>query len=307
MLTDSDKAARKSGMGGTDAADLLEGKAIDVYRRKVEGFEIPDGPALRRGTVLEPAVVTLYGLETGAEVLPGGFVRHPKQDIFLGNLDGRAIRDGSERVLEVKTASRHNLHMWGDGDDEIPPRALLQVNWYAGLTGLALADVAALLGGELKVYTIKADPELFGMMAEAAERFWRDHVLPKRPPPPDASEQYGEWLAQRFPEHRAPALAADAQAEQWARRLRAARQTKEEAEAIEQEARNNLMAIMGEAEGLKGDGWRISWKQSKGREITNWNELCAELGVAPDTIARHSTRKPFRIFKPTFAKEQTNE
>lgn len=301
MLSPEDKQARKSGMGGTDVADLLEGRAIDVYRRKVEGFEIPDGPALRRGTVLEPAVLTLYGLETGAEVLPGGLVRHPKNDIFLGNLDGRAIRDGAERVLEVKTASRHNLHQWGDGDDEIPIRALLQVNWYAGLTGLPIIDVAALLGGELKVYTIRADPELFGMMAQTAERFWVDHVATSRPPPPDASEQYGVWLAEKFPEHRAPALRADAELEKWAHGLRLAREAKAKAEEAEQLARNHLMAAMGEAEGLLGDGWRISWKQTKGREVTNWAALCAEVGVPAETISRHTARaKSFRNFRPTF-------
>lgn len=297
-LSEADKKARRGGMGGTDVADLAEGRAFEVYRRKADGYEIEDNVALRRGRVLEAPTIELYRLETGAEVLPGGFIQHPKKPIFLSNLDGRSIRDGGERVLEVKTVSRHNLHQWGDGDDEIASRALLQTQWYMGITGLPMADVAALLGGELKVYTLKADPELFGLLTEMAERFWVDHVVPRSPPPPDSSEACGEWLASRFREVRGEAKQANAEAHGWAREYADVTAFIERAKERRDKAKNELKAAIGEAPGLVGDGWRISWALTKGRESTDWAAVAAEAGITKELIAKHTKRKdPYRTFR----------
>lgn len=300
-LSDADKKARRAGIGGTDVADIVEGNLIRPYRSKVEGLEIEDNAAMRRGRVLEAPTLELYAIETGANMLPGGLVRHPKKDIFLGNLDARAIRDGDERVVEAKTANRHALGEWGDGGDEIPRRYLVQVQWYLGVTGLPLADVAALLGGDIAVYTIHADPELFGLLAERAERFWVDHVLAKRPPPPDASAGYSDWLSRRFNSPSNGLLAATPEIDATVAEYRRAAAQAEVAVSARDTAKNALKAAIGEARGIQGDGYRVLWSLAKGREKTDWAAVCREAGIGSELVAKHTTRgSAYRVFKPSW-------
>lgn len=292
-------------IGGSDAAAVAGvseyRSPIDVWRRIVEGADRPQTRAMRRGQLLEPVIRQMYQDETGAELLGTQRLRSKRYDFARASLDDLASFGGEKRVVEYKSANLRQVKRYGEGDDEVPLEYLAQVQWYLALAELPRADLAVLLAGdELRIYPIEADEDTQRMLFDAADRFWRDFILTRRPPPPDATEGYSDWLHQHYPESKAPLLRADAEAERWAQGLRVARIARELAEAQEREARQHLEALIGEHEGIEGEGWRVTYRVSKGKPTTDWRALCFELKVPPSAVEKYTKRTGYRVFRPTF-------
>ncbi len=307
-LTQEQKALRLTGIGGSEIAAVLGlspwARPIDVWRAKVMGMEVEETLPMRRGRILEPAICSWYAEDYGAKLRECGTLRHPSSRVLLATPDRLAtLPTGEERVLEAKSANFRMLDRWGqDGTDEVPEYYLVQVASEMGCAKLPAADLAVLIAGDdFRVYHLHRDLELESMLLECAERFWTDYVITKREPAPDASESYGEWLKEKYKEPKGGFIAAPAQAAPYARQLHAARHAKSVAEKMEQDARQNLEALIGNAEGMEGDGWRISWKMTKGKAAVNWEAVVQELGIPKATLDKHTKRSPFRTFRPTFA------
>lgn len=304
MLSDEQKAFRSSGMGGTDVAELVSGSPLKVYAKKVDGLEVEDNMPMLIGRSLEPGLRALFAAVTGARLLGPALVRHPRHTIAIGSLDD--VADDPSRVVEFKTANTFARDQWGDGPDDVPERYLIQCQWYMGVTGLPRADLAVLLGGaDFRVYELHADPELFGILLTQAERFWRNHVVTKRPPSVDGSEFSKEWLGQHFSGDKAGILVpADANAEALAAQYRRARAEREAAEEEENAARNQLCALIGDAGGMVGKDWRISWKRTKDGERVDWESLAKAYTPTPAEIQKFTTtKKGHHVFRLT-AKEK---
>lgn len=310
-LTAEQKALRLTGIGASETAAILGispwARPIDVYRAKVEGLELEETVAMKRGRLLEDGIAQWYAEDTGATLRPGVTTRHPTCKVLLATPDRFALhRNGEDKGLECKAPGIHMASAWGEsGSDQVPPYYVTQVETQMACCNLQDADVAALLGGEdFRVYHLRRDAELEAMIIEWAEKFWRDFIINKTPPPPDASEPYTEWLHKRYPEvsARAPILWADADAHQWAAQLFDARKRKDAAEKDEQLARQHLEARIGSGYGIEGETWKILWAESKGRETTNWEAVVAEAGIPRALIAKYTKRTPHRVFKPTIKK-----
>jgi putative phage-type endonuclease len=294
VLSDEQRAFRASGLGGSDVAELVSGSPSRVYGSKALGLELEDSLPLKIGRHLEAGVRALYQEETGAELLGPGLVRHPKESWAIGSLDDRARRDGVERVVELKTASFRVAHQWGEGD-EVPERYLVQVQWYMGVTGLPRADLAVLLGGaDFRVYALDADPELFGHLLEIAGRFWRDHVVAKCPPPPDASEACAEVLRALHPRDSGPEVPATPELAALVDELRQLKANAKAIETREKALRHRLVAAIGDAAGVEG---LCSYRAAKGRPSVRWEEVCREAGVPPALVEKWTMRSPYRVLR----------
>lgn len=310
-LSEEQKALRLTGIGASEVAAVLGispwARPIDVYRAKVEGRELDETLPMKRGRILESAIADWYAEDTGATLRPGVTTRHPRCSVLLATPDRFALhRNGEERGLECKAPGVHMASAWGEsGSDQVPIYYVAQVETQMACCNLQDADVAALLGGEdFRTYHLRRDAELEALIIDAAERFWTDHVLPRRPPAPDASEPYSEWLHTRYPEvsAKAPILKADPEDQQWATQLFDARARKAAAEEDEKLARQHLEARIGSAYGMEGQTWKILWSDSKGRASTNWEAVAAEAGLSRALIEKHTKRTPHRVFKPTLKK-----
>lgn len=206
-------------LGGSDIAALVGlspwATPLTVYARIVAGDSGRDSPALKRGRLMEAVVRQMYADETGVELLGPASLRHPSKEWVRASLDDVARRQGCGRhAVEYKSQWPTEAHKWGEaGTDDVPPYYGCQTQWYLG-TGLAsgaleedTADVAALfLGVEEtpRVYHLKHDAEVYAWLLEAAERFWRDHVIPKRPPPPTRPADEGEAVRRLYSREREP-------------------------------------------------------------------------------------------------------
>ncbi len=321
MLSESDKKARRGFITGSRIAAIAGlspyATALDVFREIVEGYEQPESPPMVRGRHLESSILSWYREETGADLQKVEFTGHPLHEHIGATPDAIAtMPDGTKRIVEAKSVSFRLGEQWGNaGTDQIPTHYMPQVQFEMGCTGLMLADVPALFGGEeLRIYTVKFDPELFGMLVETAERFWKDHIIPKVPPPLDGSESWADYLGAKFPRHEDVCLSATPDAEQWAKALFTARNMATEAKALETEAQNHLKQAMGTADKLMGDGWKITWRTGKDGASTDWEAVARGLTfptnqpLVDSLVAKHTKLKPgARSFRPTLSKGENNE
>jgi hypothetical protein len=314
-------------IGGSDLAALLGlspwGTPLTLYARIVTALEgrplkDEDSAPKRRGRVLESAVLRLYAEETGAMMLGGARFTHPR---FPGraSVDSLADRAG-RRVVEAKTAGLSEVRQWGEaGTDAIPQGYLFQCTWYlghalaAGAVDTKEADVAALVAGDLRVYHVPYDTELFEMLEAAAERFWVDHVLPRRPPPVTEPLKDVGAVGSLYPRHAGDARQFDSfgPSEQTVvlEYLRARRERKQ-AEELEAAWESRLKLALGtipRLEGLPPDtgAKALTWRQNKPTQVTDWKAVAEELrGDVGDRcylaqVERHTTTKdgarPLRV------------
>jgi putative phage-type endonuclease len=281
-------------IGGSDLAAILGlspyRTPLQVYARIVAGEKDADSAPKRRGRALEDAVLGMYLEETGATLLGKPKLKHPRLVYTRASLDGIVERGGGRRVAEVKTAGLSEVRNWGEvGTDAIPQGYLYQVAWYAGValaTGAVdtgEVDVAALVAGDLRVYHVPHDAELFGLLEEAVERFWMDYVESRRPPPVTEPLRDIRGVAGLFRSHSGDAkrwtdLAPTDQlaVEEYLR----ARREETAATRLRAAWEVRVKLALGAAPQLVGlppevGATRLDWKKSKSRMVTDW-EACAK-------------------------------
>lgn len=302
-LTPQQLEMRRTGIGASEVAALVGlnpyARPIDVYSRKVDGEAFDGNRHTERGEWFERPTADWWAARNRATIRTVGTLRHPKRPIVLATPDFLAtLEAGGELALEIKVPGPRTFAQWGvPGTDEAPPWYVAQVQYTLAVCGLDRGVIAAPIDGELAEYPIAADAELQGMLMDAAERFWRDHVEPRRPPPPDASDNYSAFLRRRFETSKGPVRRADAVSSEWAARFREARAERERWEEQEKLARQHLEAAIGDAEGIDGNGWSVRWPWVKGRTEVNWKALIEEAGVSRALVEKHTGQgKPYRRF-----------
>jgi putative phage-type endonuclease len=307
--------AERKMVGGSDLAALVGdspwGTPLSVYARIVGDAPDEDAASKRRGRHLEAGVRALYCEEMGARMLEHAKAEHPRLKYTRASVDGIAQRAG-RRVLEVKTAGLSEMRHWGEaGTDNVPRAYLYQTTWYAGVAGLCglvdtqEVDVAALIAGDLRVYHVPYDAEMFGLLEEAVERFWVDHVVPRRPPPITSPTVDLGAVNHLYRAHSGGVLLWDSLTPEgqvaFAEYLRA-KDAEDAAAELRATWEVRAKLALGQAPQLVGvpehlGGGHVDWKQSKGRQVTDWEALAVEFKshVSPECYEhwkkRHTTTK----------------
>ncbi|RBO54681.1 recombinase [Rhodovulum sp. BSW8] len=305
-------AERRTGIGGSDIAAIVGlsrwATPYDVWLDKTGQAEDSEETEFQYwGTVLEDVVAKEYAKRTGQKVQRvNQRLIHPELPIAAANIDravvNPAIRgnvrwiDGrltTDRLLECKTADRFAAADWGDpGSDEVPEYYLIQTQWYMGITGAAVADLAVLIGGnDYRVYTIGRDDTLIADLLEAANDFWRDHVETRAAPDPqtiaDAKRRWARHIA---------GTSVDVE---YSTLLRARRmnEVKEQIKALEKEADAcalDLMRQFRDAETLLHAGDKVAtWKTQEAERI----DVKALRADHPDIAALYSTKSETRVLR----------
>ena len=195
-------ATRRQGIGGSDIAAIIGVSqfktALDVYLSKTTDQPEQQGEHLYWGHALENPIIDRFIRDTGANVIRQPEMRrHPDYEWAIANADALITNsDTIEAILEIKTSSAFKSREWGaDDTDEVPIEYIAQVQWYMWIYNLQEAYIAALIGGnQYRQYHITRDDELIAMLAEKAQAFWQNHVIPRIPPNPqdgaDAQKLY---------------------------------------------------------------------------------------------------------------------
>ena len=292
-LTPEQIAARRQGIGGSDAGAIL---GVDSYRSALAIYEVkvgirePDPPnaAMKRGTFLEPIARKLYTELTGRRVRRTGQRVHPIHTFMLCNVDGLIHRDTKgPGVLELKCPG-----VWAFAKvkrEGLPLAYIAQMQHNLVVTGYEWGSFALFNADlwELIHFDIVADRELQQALILKEEEFWKQHVEPKIPPvvSPAPPSEIEERLAKGQESAGAGALVLRNDPE-WAQA--AAQFTEAEEIAgigaeLKRTAQEKLQKLMGQPGAVEGAGIRCYWTVQQGRKSFDRKSL---EGSAPlDRIA----------------------
>lgn len=293
MLTAYDHSVRKRRITGTRIGGIVGAhKYLDrlMVWIQIQGLDArnddEESVDSKRGTYLEPSIARWYADETGREVeAPLPAIVCANDDRFAATPDGLSWGKGKsdKRALEIKCPRFGDD--WGEaGTDAIPDYYQCQVAWEMMVADVEALDVAAFFNGELHVYHMRRNRELEGYLVREADAFWLKYIETGMPPP--AGAHSSAWLAQRFKSHAPRYLEATEEVDAIARRLAAARAAQKAAELERAECENQLKQLLGDHEGVRGEGYRCTWKMRRGRRFVDWHRYALELGGSEDDAKR---------------------
>ena len=269
-LTKEQLAARVHTLGASEVAAVCGlnpwKSAHDVWLEKMELADERQNHATRVGNLIEPIILQLYCEDTGAKVAHFGTLLHPRVPWASATPDFAV--HGVRRVGEIKCVGWRSAHHWTTEDDGVPDYYRPQLEWQCEVCDADEADMAALIGGtDFRIYRIKRDREMGGLLLDIAAKFWRDHVVARVPPVVDGSEGAKRMLAKLYPRNTAPMKEADGELEALVRELKAL----DAVEAKRLELENKLKDAIRDAEGVTGDGWSVTYRADKnGKRALRW-------------------------------------
>lgn len=276
--------ARRNGVGASEVAALLGlpcyGKKtqLDIWLSKMglanEERSQDETGWSTSGRYAEPMIADRYldEREKGGEtiellpsatqvdgVLPYLFAT-PDRDVFSPDYDGPKIR-----TLEIKNRNEYSRDRWGAaGTDEIPLDVLAQVQTQLGVTGMAEAHVAVLIGGwDFRIMRVEADLGFHALTREAVQVFWETYVIPKKEPPlagPNALDYVKRKWGAQVTETMRTATADEAG---WLAKLWQDKQTVKELEDAIEAMQALACNSIGTDTGLTSDLFKVTWKAGK--------------------------------------------
>lgn len=205
---------RQSGIGGSDIAAIC---GLNPFKTPLQVWQSKINPVVDEeisepaywGTTLENVVAQEYALRTGNKVQRlTKQMRHPDFNFAIANIDRAVInptisgnvrwKDGkltTDRILECKTANGFAAKQWGEaGSDQVPDSYLIQCQWYLGITGASICDLAVLIGGQdFRIYTIVRDDDLINDLLIQGAAFWELVQSRTEPDPVNYPEAVKKW------------------------------------------------------------------------------------------------------------------
>jgi hypothetical protein len=276
-------------LGGHDASAILGlnpyASAADVYAKVVAGWQPAQTPRMLRGLLVEPGMVEFIRERRQLAVLDRDcFYVDDRIPFFAGSID--AV-ESPWVIHEVKSTLAHGWGAelstrWGpDNSDDVERSAWLQCQWYMGLTGAREAHVWLLIlddDEEPRHYTVPRNRVAIEELRDAAEAFWWDHVACRVPPAVACiSDKAAAALA--------PKGVRDSRIEPTpeivvaANAFAVARLAEKMAGATKDQAGAVLKSFLGSAEKVKWEGGSISYRESRLKPSTNWEQVAHELAI----------------------------
>jgi len=288
--------ARSHGIGGSEASIVMGinpwKSRLQLWNEKVTKTRQLDPDAqmsLKLGNYLEPLIAEEYSKITGRKLEIQPQKIHPRYPFILGNIDREIIKDPKgSGILEIKTKGA-----WTDwhGDD-IPPYYNAQLQQYLEIYGYKWGSFAVLDLGTLKIscIDIERDDNLISNIIDEEKKFWK-LVEDKIPPPVDASESCTKFLKEYYKESEdiVVDLIGNEDVSKWINILKSAKDIIKQHEAVELEAKNHLMSIMGNAQKAIGNGFSINWRSPKDKEVFNLERFKIDHS---DIYNKYMTKEP---------------
>lgn len=312
---------------------------LSTYRTPQEVAEeklgLRDEPELesyhiKRGNYLESGCVEWAQDLIGEEVVAGDFSKGINLKGVSGPIDiddvFRATPDSSVDLLTESTgewttiaAHEHKcpspeaaFRKWGphgSGQEGVPEDVIPQATVEAKALGVDLTYVSALIGGNIRLYRVPFNPELYEVLKAIAERFL-EYIGNGEVPPmgfPNGGQGYSgaaaEWLKRKFPEARGRedwAEITDSDEEQIIYQYAAADQLFKKMKKDREAKANLVKEWLGDRSGVLCDAGKIYWRNNKGGTKTDWEAMARELGATDQDIQKFTRQtkgaRPFKAY-----------
>ena len=265
-----------------------------MYLSKTTDQPEQQGEHLYWGHALENPIIDRFVQDTGALVIRQPETRqHPDYEWAIANADALITNgDTIEAILEIKTSSAFKSREWGaDDTDEVPIEYIAQVQWYMWIYNLQEAYIAALIGGnQYRQYHITRDDELIAMLAEKAQAFWQNHVIPRIPPQP----QNGEDAQKLYPHDNGDTAEADSDTLTAYAELRELKAQEKELKA-QIAAKEDLLKIkIGNYSTMQANGNTLfTWKAQSSNRFDN----SAFKNAHPDLYQQYTKTSETRVLR----------
>lgn len=299
--TDEWHEAKRTLITSTDIAAILgvsqyasEG---DVARHKQgEPDPEPDDAQARRmrlGLAMEDVVAREDEIEHGLRL------RHVRRMIISDEYPwaGTSLdfeRIGERTIVEIKTSSARE---W---DGSLPERVEAQVRWQMGVAGYPRVHVAALLyGSKLECFDLEHDEEVFQNLIIIAEDF-RARLAAGGP-----FNETKDSIRRAFRRDDGTEIIAGQDEANAVGILLDVRRRKAELDEKDDQIVLAIQQRMGSASVMVGQGFKITWKQSKPTRKVAWQKVADDLlaplsdedrdaAIAKQTTEREGSR-PFIV------------
>jgi predicted phage-related endonuclease len=284
-LTDEQKRARLGKVTATRIAMVALGDehpyggARAAFIDAIGEAEEPAGPQaelMAMGNYLEPGILAAYADRTGQVVAPGRVMVHPTKEWAAATPDGIVVQ--APGFVQAKHISR-DAHLWGDeGFGVVPDLYRIQCAWEMAVApGIEWDDLAPCIMGRLRIYRIARDTELEGYLWQIAEKFYRDHIVSRIPPPPDGTPASASWIRRRYPRDDGSIVTATPEVAQAVAEYDRARALENHCAHRKELTAQIIQEFMGNATAMAipGQPHGVTWKARKSGG-TDWKGLAAE-------------------------------
>lgn len=259
---------RKSGIGGTDVAAIA---GLHPYKGAWEVWAerkgiIPEFEGNERteiGQALEEPIARIYSKREGVLLRRVGECwREKERPFFLGHPDRVLV--GRKKGLEIKTYDGRQADRWSAPGEpmRIPEEYYCQVQWYMGLRGYDLWDLAVMMGlRRVQIYTVERNETVISALKERGVEFWQRYILGSEEPPMDASGRALAYLKAKHPKEMDGVMVEDSRVDTWAQQYKDAATRESTAKDDKEEFGAHLKGLIGDHLGASGTVWDVTWKK----------------------------------------------
>lgn len=256
---------------------------------------------MRKGLILEPLLAQIYAETTGnrlfkaAETLP--YPQLPILTVHVDRLAQETLAPQPNLTVELKMVGWRVKKHWDDG---IPAYVLTQVMAQMSAWGLQQAHVPVDFDDELSIFHAEFDREVETVILEAVESFWKNHIVPMKPPDYDGSSAAGQYLLQKYPKASEKVVQAPVEGKAAATLYLIHKSALEGLQEAVGTDRQRLQELIGDDKGFMADGWKAQWYDVKGAARTDWKAVQRDLigHIEPDLLAAiiegHTKKSPDR-------------
>lgn len=253
---------RKKGLGGSDASVVL---GLNRWKSRMALFlektgQIEPPKASERaywGTVLEDIVAREFARRAKKKVRKRNFIFQDDEYPFLiANIDREIV--GENAGLECKTTAEYNADDW-EGD-LVPDVYFCQCQHYCRVMNWDGIYIAVLIGlKDFKWKYIPRDDEFIAGMVTREVDFWINHVEKNVPPEWDGSDMSDELLKKLYPEAKKPSIQLPDDVNSLVSEYLKLDEQIKELEQIRDSYRQQVQALLGDAERGETSQYRIVW------------------------------------------------
>lgn len=314
MLTEAQLAFRRQGLGGSDIASLVRGDVLNLWLDKKGRSDFAGNRFTEWGNRLESAVLAKFEDEHDCklahprDVWPDsvdGTIQHPEHPLVIATPDGVRLAACAPaplvvphvtHLVQAKCVGTFAARAYGELPDDKVAQCIWELFAVRGRQAaqgipddqlVSTSSLVALVGGnDWREYDIAWDAELAGMLLDAAREFWDTYVAPDVQPPIDGSELASEYLKRKFPRNSGKMLPAPAGSLALVREYSAASAEEKAAKERKETAGNALRALIGDADGIDGVGFKATWKTQSA--APNYRLVAESLGASKELIAKHT-------------------
>lgn len=277
--------ARQRGLGGTDVAAILglnPWKApVDIVNEK-HGLVAPseESEPAHWGNMLEPALCAEYEQREGVRLLWNQETIIGPEPFMMANPDWFVLN--RRKLVEGKTSGQRGEE-WGDPEtDEVPIHYHLQGDWYMACCNMPELDIIALFGSPVfhaDIFRLVRNPALEERIVGAAKQFWESFIVGDMPLDDEGFLSLGGEIRHLFRRNTGRLLEGTPEVERLVLQYIEFEELADRAIQLRDETRREIEKIIMDYDGIKGEGWKVTWRNAKSRRVTDWQMVAAELGA----------------------------